>query len=639
MPFSKRPLTRQKNSVTRMADRWFGSKKKHKHEFRNDTLLFVFGMIMLGVFFFQTQPRFGDVRYSTDGGVISSQLPSPLTLQTESPEVTFTIPLSFVDLKPQLFTFEPQGCIRSIMIEGQSVYAGTEPCEFSSSRTLLLGPHLKTGRNEFVVHMQRTGEKIGLDLHTATHDPLTVVTLIAMLFLVCWYSWTASRFLPVLNGRRWIIILFVIGIIARSGYTMWTPPDARAHDQGAHMEYIHYVAQNKKMPPAQDGWEFHQPPLYYFLAAGIMNLETSFGRSAGNAERDLQALSVLFSVIALGAGLFIGLTVFTVKKWLPMFVYSLMLTGFPVLIYSSSRITNESLSHPLTVLTLLMTILFWQTGKLKFWHATWVLLGLTFITKVSALTLFPVALVSLFHPKMIQKMMHIKSSLPKRSKKFLGGIFIWAKPLALPLLIAGLLFFLIAGWYPIARLQEADTTKTFTAGNEGMSGDLRVPRGIANLITFHPAQILSHPFNDPWNDEQRRQFFPEYFFKSAFFGEYLFRGLETFGRTILLGSILLLPLLVGGLWMAFTRYLKPSVPLLMTFISVFGAAVVYRVLFAYSSNQDFRFSVLLLIPLAYFLGLGMSTRSAFRRIFAATYMGILACLWVGFVMTVAVGKY
>jgi hypothetical protein len=47
---------------------------------------------------------------------------------------------------------------------------------------------------------------------------------------------------------------------------------------GGHIDYVQYMFTHWSVPPAQGGWEFYQPPLYYFLSALWMQAGQLLGR-------------------------------------------------------------------------------------------------------------------------------------------------------------------------------------------------------------------------------------------------------------------------------------------------------------------------------------------------------------------------
>ena len=75
--------------------------------------------------------------------------------------------------------------------------------------------------------------------------------------------------------RRYIVAIFVLAFVIRIAYAIVAPP-FQAPDEFQHFSYVKYVHDAGRLPvqhsPATDPaeLEFHQPPLYYFLAAPLI---------------------------------------------------------------------------------------------------------------------------------------------------------------------------------------------------------------------------------------------------------------------------------------------------------------------------------------------------------------------------------
>src|SRR5687768_7113857 len=88
-------------------------------------------------------------------------------------------------------------------------------------------------------------------------------------------------------------LIFLIGAMLRVGYTAATPLEIRSYDWHGHLEYLTYVLQEWRIPFDSMGWEMHQAPLYYFVAAGVHLL------FSGESLRGLQLFSLFLSVMTL----------------------------------------------------------------------------------------------------------------------------------------------------------------------------------------------------------------------------------------------------------------------------------------------------------------------------------------------------
>ena len=92
------------------------------------------------------------------------------------------------------------------------------------------------------------------------------------------YSLTASQQDAAVDERlrrRYIVAIFILAFVIRIAYAVVAPP-FQAPDEFQHFSYVKYVHDAGRLPiqhsPATDPaeLEFHQPPLYYFLAAPLI---------------------------------------------------------------------------------------------------------------------------------------------------------------------------------------------------------------------------------------------------------------------------------------------------------------------------------------------------------------------------------
>ena len=112
-------------------------------------------------------------------------------------------------------------------------------------------------------------------------------------------------------------------------------------DAPAHLDYVQYILDHGALPLADDGWEMHQPPLYYLLSAGLLRL---WGLSTGD-----DGAAVVFRLTGLALGLaqlaLIGACLRLLFPGQPRRqLAGLCLAAFlPAQIYTCHYITNEAL--------------------------------------------------------------------------------------------------------------------------------------------------------------------------------------------------------------------------------------------------------------------------------------------------------
>lgn len=176
--------------------------------------------------------------------------------------------------------------------------------------------------------------------------------------------------------------------IGRNGY-FHTP------DEGAHISYVRYVAEEGRLPRFEGyagvGYEAHQPPLYYMLAAQMWKLGEIMPLPPARVVR---MLSMLF-------GIFLVVTVYRVGRLLMpevpavAFVSAGVAALMPMHIAICSAVNNDSLANLLFALVLAEFALLYTQSKPSRWIAPrmglWA--GLAGLTKVTALLLVPAMVV------------------------------------------------------------------------------------------------------------------------------------------------------------------------------------------------------------------------------------------------------
>ncbi len=183
------------------------------------------------------------------------------------------------------------------------------------------------------------------------------------------------------------LILGLHGVLALL-YNLATPFGnngyANTPDEGAHFQYVAYVAQAWRLPRFEGyagvGYEAHQPPLYYFLAALLYHL-------TGGAGKGVRLLSTLASMGV------VWLTWLTLRRLLPHRP-EVALTGMgfvaflPMHLAIGSAVGNDALTN-----LLFASVLY---GLLKMGSVRLgVLVGLALLTKATAILLLPVVAIGL----------------------------------------------------------------------------------------------------------------------------------------------------------------------------------------------------------------------------------------------------
>jgi len=532
-----------------------------------------------------SQPVFGEAEYHFEGEDIQTGS-HPIFVKTKNSKFYVQVPIELGFLHSNNFHVKPDDCIEDFFINDTRVSDEiAKYCDYTELGPKLdLSDYLKPGENIFKFTIRDDGGLAGIKITPAITNTPIIASYVLLILIIVWILYIAYKYVSIKVNSK-LFAIFVVGSILRIVYVIATPYKMRGHDTGAHVDYIQYVAENFSIPPAAGGWEFHQAPLYYFITGLWMRFGELIGFSDSNIFQQIQLLSLIISIATLGVGIWVGSLLFPKKvQVVQRTLFAAVLATFPSLIFLSSRITNNALYHLFAFLLVAVLIKWWHSKDDQYWYRLCVTVGVTFLTKVGALVFLPIV-----------GLCFIFKNIDDLKKIFVRGI------MGLIILI------LIAGWLPVVRFGlEEDAKNSLSFGNRNMHSGLRLENSLTNFLTFNPIGVLQHPFNSPWKDELRRQYFWEYLFRSAFFGEFTFaEELKSVAVLLLLSAMMLIPIFILGLIRHTYKQVYDAIPMLFILFIQIGAHLFYRLYATYSSNQDFRFSILLLLPIAYFTIISM----------------------------------
>jgi hypothetical protein len=238
------------------------------------------------------------------------------------------------------------------------------------------------------------------------------------------------------------------------------------------------------------------------------------------------------------------------------------------------------------------------------WYCALTALAAAILSKTNSLLISPVFVAALFlHPQWTTR--------EKIRKAALGC----------------LLFFALTSWFFIPRTFGLQNEKAIIVGNiDNLSDGLALQNTFSHLLTFNATEILRHPFNNAWSDETRRQYFWEYFFRSVFFGEFEFSpSLYYIAQSLLFLWLILLPWIIVGFFRTFAKRYPHDALLVVLLVSLLVGHFAFRIGFPFSSSQDFRYSVVLVLPGLWWLLSGKAILSKYASI-AFTTIYLLACM-------------
>ncbi len=521
----------------------------------------------------------GTATVKPDGGEGSPRdFSLPLSLSMELPgtiEGAWT--MTIAELHPEYFRIIPDDCLTSLFVNGTAIDSAFFPlCDYTRGKVFALGNLLSPGENIIRFAVSNTGGQSGISFVVSPTDPL-ILTLSALL-LACFLLGIAGAL------RMWRfpiprpeLLLVIFGGLLRSAYMLSTPYSVRSYDADGHVEYIRYVAEHWNIPPLHSGWESFQPPLYYFVGA----LWSRIGDAVVPPEYAIEMLQILSVLLSFGT-LLIGIA--TVNHLFPgprargtRLLAALLLVVWPTNVFFASRINNDVLVQLLIFLGIFLLLLFWNSGARRYWLSAVAICAFGVLTKMNAILLLPIlATALLLFPRI--------GFAKKMATAALGAV----------------LFLAISGWYVALRILWHGQEK-IVANVDTINSGLLLANSWKNLFSFHPLSILDIPFNSPWLDDARRQFFLEYFFRASLFGEFSFPWTWA-GSLLLLLAFILLCLATFGFWRSLRAGGTFALPMLLIGVFQMAGHFAYRFSYPYSSSQDFRYSLSLLIILAYGVG-------------------------------------
>jgi len=226
---------------------------------------------------------------------------------------------------------------------------------------------------------------------------------------------------------RWLLL--AAWILLGANNIAKIPPHV-GMDIKEHVKYIQYVAETWRVPLATEGWQMFQSPLYYFLSAPLYLLFSLFWEADG-VTKALRIIPLICGALQVELSFRATRYAFPTRKDLQ--VLGTTLGGLmPMNLYLAQVVGNEPLCSLWSgaVLLLLVRVLS-QEDRAPGWRISMAIglcLGLSLLSKVTALLLVPFVAVALLYAATADK-----NRTP--------GRLLRAMALALALVAA------VAGWY------------------------------------------------------------------------------------------------------------------------------------------------------------------------------------------------
>jgi hypothetical protein len=161
-------------------------------------------------------------------------------------------------------------------------------------------------------------------------------------------------------------------------------------DAEGHLNYVQYLLSHKSIPLANEGWETHQPPLFYLVSAIFMP-SSQLPLAQTNTTYSLKFIPFLSGIGQIFLAYFAARMVFPnskTKQSLSVAIAALI----PMNIYISSYFSNESSSAFLMSLAILVTIIILNSSRSssRQYLILGLVIGLALLTKFTVLSILPV---------------------------------------------------------------------------------------------------------------------------------------------------------------------------------------------------------------------------------------------------------
>jgi Flp pilus assembly protein TadD len=164
-------------------------------------------------------------------------------------------------------------------------------------------------------------------------------------------------------------------------------------DSKGHLEYIAYIQKHGSLPLPTEGWEMHQPPLYYLIAAGSLSA-CKLSVDDPPSTVVLRLLGVLFG-IAQFVLVFLSLRLLLLPQTA---LVGLLLASFvPMYLYLAHYVTNEMLTAVLATLTLYLCLRLLKADKPRALQFCWLglALGAAMLSKATGILLLPIVIAAI----------------------------------------------------------------------------------------------------------------------------------------------------------------------------------------------------------------------------------------------------
>lgn len=493
----------------------------------------------------------------------------------------------------------PDDELLSISVNGQPVsladYSKSELRDYSKGIKIALYDLKPLEENQIELILANNSNPAGLDVRPESTITYKAAVLIFLALLILIYG--ISRHLKLSKSQY---VCLALGLIICLIYLSNTGPATRTFDVyegGGHRDYIEYLINHRATPPPGEGWEYHQPPLYYTIAALSKTLLIG---SKINSDSWGQLVALWFWTIFLVASL-ATIRISIPRKGAALLIASAAICLWPAGVIHSIRIGNDIPLYAFYALAFFYTIRWWRSRRnhLLLYASLWASMAL--LTKSNALAAWGV--IGVLFIVDAYRLWTRRRTRADQIGKIRRTFFLLAATFSLTVILN-------LGDNIWHYLEGTSNDWLLSNVSDTIHAGLKVANEPANYLIFDLATFFQHPFISSWDDKFGRQYFWNFVWRSSLTSEFSFQGnaLNLWG---VLNGIFLLMTLIGIMFYAVQKGtvmdlksrrvgLYKSIPWLAALVLPFLLLLAYRIKVPLSCNTDFRYIYPVILPILYF---------------------------------------
>ena len=406
-----------------------------------------------------------------------------------------------------------------------------------------------------------------------------------IILVPCCMLYVIAIYLILNNRKTWkkniFYIIYAVGVILRTVYIFKTSIYIRQHDvlgilDNGHLAYIYNLFATHHLPLTNE-WQFYHPPLWHFIGATWLHINSFFNGSIKYALEGIQIFSLLFSS-------FIMIVVDRICEKIKLSdnnrnLVNILFAVHPFLILMSGHINNDILLIFLQMLIILLLFNYHENKSIKNIIYLALATGFCVMTKMNG-ALMAVPILFVFIKELIDIIKNNKSKI----KLFFVKMFIF-----------GFISLPIGLWYQIRNLILFSSNKVPPPGDWLYTGDHSI---VSRFLTIN--------FNELTNFAKMDYDYnvPAFLIKSSLFGEYSYENVGVLALNMVFINTLLIVMSIVFIFLYLKRkkYNTFMNVLFITWIINVVSIIIYNFEYPYACSMDFRFIGFCLLPGILFLG-------------------------------------